>query len=219
MQPGLLLRASGTARAQQQRQSLGSQRMLKSCRATLKPVPVCHYQAHHWGFKTVFNQDLTSTVRAGAVFSLSPAEQLPVTVQGETTVTGVTKTLYCSYTQACRARLALTSACPIKLLWDRTAAVIPEQSPSTHREAFCAHIFSCHILMSPAFSQHTDTKQGQDSLTTFPILPGSPWLRGFHSWLQLSAVLSAHIIQETNTKQVMLEALSQFCQPFPNNNS
>lgn len=33
----------------------------------------------------VYNQDLS--VRAGAVFSLSPAEQLPVTVQGETIVT------------------------------------------------------------------------------------------------------------------------------------
>lgn len=182
----------------------------------MKPVPECHYQTHHRGFKTVFNQTLANNVRAGAVFSLSATKQLPVTVQGEIIVT---ETWYCCYIQACRARLALTSSSAIKLLWGRTAAVIPEQNHSTHKEAFCTHIFSCHILMSPDFSQHIDTKQGQDSLTTFPILPDSPWLCGFHSWLQLSEVLSAHIIWEANTKQVMLEAPSQFCQPFPHNNS
>lgn len=118
--------------------------------------------------------------------------------------------LYCSYIQACRTRLALISASLIKLLSDRTVAVIPEQKHSTHKEAFCTHIFSCHILMSPASPQDTDTNQGQDSLTTFPVLPSSSWLCGFHSWLPLSAALSAHITWETNTKQVMLEASSYF---------
>lgn len=82
----------------------------------MKPVPGRHYQPHHRGFKIGYNQDLTANVRAGAVFSLSQAEQLPVTVQGETIVTSAAETWYCSYIQACRARLASTSASPIKLL-------------------------------------------------------------------------------------------------------
>lgn len=59
--------------------------------------------------------------------------------------------------------------------------------------------------MSSAFSQHIDTKQGQDYPTAFPLFPGSPWFCGFHSWLQLSTVLSARNIWGANTKQVMLE--------------
>lgn len=82
------------------------------------------------------------------------------------------------------------------------------------RRLLCTHIFSCscHSLTSSAFSQHIDNKQGQDYLTTFPLFPGSPWLYGFRSWLQLSAVLSARNTWGANTKQVMLEVtIMLFC--------
>lgn len=58
----------------------------------MQPVPGCHYQTHHERFLTVYTQDLTDNVKAGAVFSLSRPEQLPVTVRGETTVTSVVQT-------------------------------------------------------------------------------------------------------------------------------
>lgn len=127
--------------------------MLKSWRATIQPVPGCHCQTHHRVFLMVYNQNLTNSV-TGVTCPAVPCDST-----GWDIVTSVAETGYCSYIQAFRARLALTSASPIKLLWDRTVQLSQSRTTAPTRRLF-AHTFShvTFLWVQPPTSTQTSSK-------------------------------------------------------------
>lgn len=159
----------------------------------------------------VYNPDLRDSVRAGAVFSLSPALwQYRVRPLSHCTQ-DLVLFLYPGLQGKAGVNISFSHKAPVR----QGLQISLNRTTAPTRRLFA--LPSSHVTflwVQPSLSTFSPSKA-----RALYLLSIFPWLCGFHSWLQLSAAVSAHIIWETNTKQVVLEAPSHFCQPFPNNNS
>lgn len=189
--------------------------MLKSCRAAVKPVPAgCHYQTHHRGF-IWFTTKISGTVLELELFSACHL------LSSSLWQYRVRPLSHCTQDLVLFLYPGLQGKASVNISFSHKAPVRQGLQISLNRTTAPTR----RLFALP--SSHVTFLWVQPSLSTFSpskaralyLLSIFPWLCGFHSWLQLSAALSAHIIWETNTKQVVLEAPSHFCQPFPNNNS
>lgn len=113
---------------------------------------------------------------------------IPVTVWGKTIVSSAVQTWWCSCNQAHRARLELTSASPIKLLWDRIATIIPQKQIT--QGGFCTHMFS-HVHDIVLWAQPSPSTQTRSKVRTVSLLFTIPRLPFTLGLSQLTPPLSS----------------------------